>query len=132
MHSEKVGAFRANRTDKVGAFRANKTQKRGLYRAAHTRTALMWEYPPGHVLAFVLPVSVGPGRKPREDCFPAVEGFSQGTYTLPEVSKERTTSTVSLEPSLPSLPSLVPPFQMSSLVLISHECVLSVACHILQ
>ena len=26
MHSEKVGAFRANRTEKVGAFRANKTQ----------------------------------------------------------------------------------------------------------
>ena len=26
MHSEKVGAFRANRTEKVGAFRANKTR----------------------------------------------------------------------------------------------------------
>ena len=131
MHSEKVGAFRANRTDKVGAFRANKTQKRGLYRGTYPYCFNVG-IPPGHVLAFVLPVSVGPGRKPREDCFPAVEGFSQGTYTLPEVSKERTTSTVSLEPSLPSLPSLVPPFQMSSLVLISHECVLSVACHILQ
>ena len=41
MHSEKVGAFRAILTEKVGAFRANKTQKRG----AHTRTALLWEYP---------------------------------------------------------------------------------------
>ena len=29
MHSEKVGAFRANRTEKVGAFRANKTKKKG-------------------------------------------------------------------------------------------------------
>ena len=28
MHSEKVGAFRANRTEKVGAFRANKTKKK--------------------------------------------------------------------------------------------------------
>ena len=50
--SEKVGAFRANRTEKVGAFRANKTQKRcvcvggGGFTAAHTRTALIWEYPP--------------------------------------------------------------------------------------
>ena len=35
MHSEKVGAFRANRTEKVGAFRANKTQKGGLYRGFH-------------------------------------------------------------------------------------------------
>ena len=31
MHSEKVGAFRANRTEKVGAFTANKTKKGGLY-----------------------------------------------------------------------------------------------------
>ena len=29
MHSEKMSAFRANRTEKVGAFRANKTQKKG-------------------------------------------------------------------------------------------------------
>ena len=29
MHSEKVCAFRANRTEKVGAFRANKTKKKG-------------------------------------------------------------------------------------------------------
>ena len=35
VHSEKVGAFRANRTEKVGAFRANKTQKGGLYRGFH-------------------------------------------------------------------------------------------------
>ena len=46
MHSEKVGAFRANRTEKVGAFRANKTKKGGgvgLYRGTylHTRTALI-------------------------------------------------------------------------------------------
>ena len=36
MHSEKVGAFRANRTEKVGAFRTNKTQKGGGFTAAHT------------------------------------------------------------------------------------------------
>ena len=38
MHSEKVGAFRANRTEKVGAFRANKTNKKrggGLYRGPY-------------------------------------------------------------------------------------------------
>ena len=35
MHSEKVGAFRANRTEKVGAFRANKTKKGGLYRGTY-------------------------------------------------------------------------------------------------
>ena len=48
MHSEKVGAFRSNRTEKVGAFRANKTKKRlwGGVTAAHTHTALIWEYPP--------------------------------------------------------------------------------------
>ena len=45
MHSEKVGTFRANRTEKVGAFRVNKTKKGG-FTAAHTRTALIWEYPP--------------------------------------------------------------------------------------
>ena len=28
MHSEKVGAFRANRTEKVGAFRAKKKKKK--------------------------------------------------------------------------------------------------------
>ena len=39
--SEKVGAFRANRTEKVGAFRANKTKKRVVFTAAHTRTALI-------------------------------------------------------------------------------------------
>ena len=39
MHSEKVGAFRANRTEKVGA------KKKGGITAAHTRTALIWEYP---------------------------------------------------------------------------------------
>ena len=35
MHSEKVGAFRTNRTEEVGAFRANKTKKRGLYRGTY-------------------------------------------------------------------------------------------------
>ena len=35
VHSEKVGAFRANRTEKVGAFRANKTKKWGLYRGTY-------------------------------------------------------------------------------------------------
>ena len=35
MHSEKVGALRANRTEKVGAFRSNKTQKGGLYRGTY-------------------------------------------------------------------------------------------------
>ena len=29
IHPEKVGAFRANRTEKIGAFRANNTQKKG-------------------------------------------------------------------------------------------------------
>ena len=52
MHSEKVGAFRANQTEKVGAFRANKTQKRGGgggdFTTTHTRTALIWEYPLPH------------------------------------------------------------------------------------
>ena len=45
MHSEKVGAFRANRTEKVGAFRANRTQKGGGggFTAAHTPTALIWD-----------------------------------------------------------------------------------------
>ena len=43
MHSEKVGAFRANRTEKVGAFRANKTKKRGFTAA---RAALICEYSP--------------------------------------------------------------------------------------
>ena len=45
MHSEKLGAFRDNRTEKVGAFRANKSQKKGGFTAAHTgtRTALIWE-----------------------------------------------------------------------------------------
>ena len=44
---KKVGAFRANRTEKVDAFRANKTEKKGGggFTAAHTRTALIWEYP---------------------------------------------------------------------------------------
>ena len=44
--TEKVGAFRATRTDtcKVGAFRANKAQKGG-FTAAHTRTAIIWESP---------------------------------------------------------------------------------------
>ena len=37
--------FRGNRTEKVGAFRANKSQKGG-FTAAHTRTDLIWEYPP--------------------------------------------------------------------------------------
>ena len=44
MHSEKVGAFRANRTKKVGAFRANITQREGGgggFTAAHTRTVLL-------------------------------------------------------------------------------------------
>ena len=44
MHSEKVNALRANRTEKVGALRANK-HKKGGFTAAHTRTALIWEYP---------------------------------------------------------------------------------------
>ena len=40
MHSEKVGAFRTNRTENVGAFRANKTKKNGgglggLYRGTY-------------------------------------------------------------------------------------------------
>ena len=34
-------------SEKVGAFRANKSQKGGLFFAAHTRTALIWEYTPG-------------------------------------------------------------------------------------
>ena len=33
-------------SEKVGAFRANKSQKGELF-AAHTRTALIWEYTPG-------------------------------------------------------------------------------------
>ena len=41
---KKVGALGANRTEKVGAFRANKTKKGG-FTAAHTRAALIWEYP---------------------------------------------------------------------------------------
>ena len=43
MHSKKVGALSANRTEKVGALRANK-HKKGGFNAAHTRTALIWEY----------------------------------------------------------------------------------------
>ena len=46
--------FRADRSgkkwvhsEKVGAFRANKSQKGGLFFAAHTRTTLIWEYTPG-------------------------------------------------------------------------------------
>ena len=34
VHSEKVGAFRANQTEKVGAFRANKTKKGGFKRTS--------------------------------------------------------------------------------------------------
>ena len=53
MHSEKVGAFRANRTKKVGALRANITQREGgggLYRGTYPyRTALIWEYPSGGI-----------------------------------------------------------------------------------
>ena len=44
MLSEKVGAFRADRTEKVGAYRA-KNLKKGVFSGAHTRTALLWEYP---------------------------------------------------------------------------------------
>ena len=63
MHSEKVGAFRANRTEKVGAFRANKTQKGALYRGTYpycfTRT------PPGttytEALFLDLHISIGNG-----------------------------------------------------------------------
>ena len=38
MHSEKVGAFRANKSQRGGG---------GLFFAAHTRSALIWEYTPG-------------------------------------------------------------------------------------
>ena len=41
VHSEKVGAFRANRTEKVGAFRGNKTQKGGLYPDGHDVTKFL-------------------------------------------------------------------------------------------
>ena len=34
-------------SEKVGAFRANKPQKGGLFFAAHRSTALIWEYTPG-------------------------------------------------------------------------------------
>ena len=36
VHSEKVGAFRANRTEKVGAFRANKTKK-GVFKRTSSK-----------------------------------------------------------------------------------------------
>ena len=49
MHSEKVGAFRANRTEKVGAFRANKSKKKGegLYRGTYPCCSNMRVPPPG-------------------------------------------------------------------------------------
>ena len=63
MLSEKVGAFRADRTEKVGAYRA-KNLKKGVFSGAHTRTALLWEYPspPGEKDALCLRtcVSVSP------------------------------------------------------------------------
>ena len=37
MHSEKVGAFRANGTELIKL-------KKGGFTAAHIRTALIWEY----------------------------------------------------------------------------------------
>ena len=117
--------FRANRTVKVGAFRANKTQKGGLYRGTYPYCFNMGipPPPPGTCTSLLLTGFCWTWSETSRRLFsPAVERFSQGTDTLPEVSKERTTSTLSLEPSLPSL---VPPFQMSSLILISHECVLS-------
>ena len=51
MHSEKVGAFKANRTEKVGAFRANKTQKGGLYRGTYPYCFNMGVPPPGLYIA---------------------------------------------------------------------------------
>ena len=51
MHSEKVGAFRANRTEKVGTFRANKTGGGGggggLYRGTYPYCFNMGVPPPG-------------------------------------------------------------------------------------
>ena len=50
VHSEKVGAFRANRTEKVGAFRANKTKIKGgggLYRDTDPYCFNMGVPPPG-------------------------------------------------------------------------------------
>ena len=58
MHSEKVGAFRANRTEKVGAFRANKL-KRGLYRGTYPYCFNMGVPTPGFYhwsLAMVIPL----------------------------------------------------------------------------
>ena len=49
VHSEKVGAFRANRTEKLGAITADKTQKKGggLYRGTYPHCFNMGVHPPG-------------------------------------------------------------------------------------
>ena len=49
VHSEKVGAFRANRTENVGAFRANKAKKVGLYRGTYPYCFDMGAHPRGCV-----------------------------------------------------------------------------------